>query len=131
MKVSRPGVDVLTADEKDLTFNSKWSTLALLQSGSFYSPRPDGYLQETSSVTVNFTRTYARRPMVFLTVRDRTFYTALWRQHVGTCLHWLVDPTRYMYMCNVYNNRFEFINFRYGDPIKDYDVKYYVWDFDI
>ncbi|EKF17056.1 hypothetical protein NA2_19838 [Nitratireductor pacificus pht-3B] len=134
MRVSKPGVDVLTAAERDLTFNSQWSMLSLLQKGSFFSHRPDGYLESFRTVTVYFNRSYARRPMVFLSVirHGTTFH---W-QHIGSCLNWFVSPTRYTYMCNVFNDRFAFTNFRYpnlngGEHLYDYTVRYLIWDYDV
>lgn len=69
LRVSKAGVDVLSAGLGSLQFNSDWSALGLLTTGTVSdSWSAIGSYAGTSVTTVNFGRTFATPPLVFFEI---------------------------------------------------------------
>ena len=138
--VSKPGVDVLSAQPKDLQFSSDYGTLNVLKRGVLNLPAtPEGYPvpgNGAQQVTVNFGKTFSARPPVFFAVRRTVISNPKqWYQHIGSHIEFIYDgPNRIpWYGANVFNSRFVFQTNYNSDSFLNgpWEVFYIIWDYDL
>lgn len=138
--VSKPGVDVLTAQPKDLHFSSDYGTLNLLMRGVLNLPAtPKGYPVPGNGHqvrTVNFGKTFTARPPVFFAVRRTvTSNPKQWNEHIGSHVEFIYEGSNRIpwYGANVFNNRFVFqVNYHSEAFLNGpWEVFYIIWDYDL
>lgn len=134
LKVSLPGVNVLTATDAQLLFNSSYATLVPLIRGRFAIECRRATNLPPNTRTVNFGRTFDTVPLCMFFV-DSEFNSGLLtgNQHIGAHRRaYYVNNTVWSYRCHVYDNRFVFTNNIFGPPSTyDLTVDYFVWNFDL
>ncbi len=131
LKVSKPGVDVKTASEAGLTFNSEWSAMSRLIFGSFTVNPNVG-----NTRTIMYGKTFTYRPLVFTVVHPYGSSGDLFgpsRQHIGTAAYFIFlnpsPPNRYV--VDVRNDRFVFQNnssMTEGAWTANAIIRYAIWD---
>lgn len=124
LKISQSGVDVLSASDGQLVFNSNWSQLAIYMRGTLTVP-------DNGNVTINYGRTFVNMPLVCLLRTDITTPglpgmvcvndQACWFKEDSETGFW--DPT---VQCNASN----FVVTREGTA-GTMTFSYVVWDFDL
>lgn len=124
LKISKPGIDVLTATDDELVFNSDWSQLAIYMRGTLTVP-------DNGSTTISYGKTFVNMPLVCLLRTDNTTPglpgvvcindQAFWQKEDAETGYW--DPT---VQCNASN----FIVTRQGTA-GTMTFSYVVWDFDL
>ncbi|WP_295808879.1 hypothetical protein [uncultured Nitratireductor sp.] len=131
LKVSKPGVDVKTASEAGLIFNSEWSAMSRLIFGSF-SVNPNS----ANTRTILYGKSFTYRPLVFTVVHPYAASGDLFgpaRQHIGTAgffAFYSPSPAN-RYIVDVRNDRFVFQNnssMTEGDWTSNAIIRYAVWD---
>lgn len=124
LKVSKPGFNVLTAGDKDLTFNSDWGSFPTFAKMN---------INITAGVlhTVNYGKTFANNPILVWSILHGMSTTLPERvQRVGTGQHYLPydginDPWRFA--LTVYNNRFTY-NAAGGSYLHNTELMVVIWD---
>jgi hypothetical protein len=97
LKVSKPGVNVLTASASQLNFNSEWSQVGLYRRGTYTIDWPIS----ASGIFINLGKTFTTPPIVIFEIKDgsvyRTiggpsgfYYQVLSGGGDGTGYHWLL-----------------------------------------
>lgn len=131
LKVSKPGIDVKTASEVGLIFNSEWSAMSRLIFGSFTVNPNVG-----NTRTIMYGKIFTYRPLVFTVVHPYGASGDLLgpaRQHIGTAGYFVfLNPTpANRYVVDVRNDRFVFQN----NPSMTEDawtanaiIRYAIWD---
>lgn len=134
LKVSKPGIDVLTATDAQLVFNSNYSMVVPLIRGRFLIEARDGEGTPANTRTIGFGRTFSTVPLCLFYV-DREFNAGhlTGNQHIGAHRRaYAVDNTVWSYRAHVYHDHFVFTNNILG-PGNTFDlsVDYFVWNFDL
>lgn len=122
VKISLPGVDVLTAGSSNLQFSSDWAQLKIFMRGSISFG--------TGTTDVPFGKTFTNRPLGFFTYGDFDFsgriiqmadLWAIWGEYPGVLgMH---VPLVYVL---VLNDRIRFHSYSGSRSIR-----YVIWDFDL
>lgn len=135
LKVSQPGVDVLSANPLQLLFNSDWSGLGVVQSGTWTAPWPGGSTMDVGGF-INFTKTFSSIPFcAFFLVRGgymsplgygNGFFTSVRNSDSGT-------QSRSALLAQVSTTGIQFraMLYRVSNPglvNVDYTVRYFVFD---
>lgn len=82
LKISRPGVNVLTAGNADLLFNSDLSSMVVGQRGSFYVPNIE------YSATINLARPVSESVLIFMHAQNYMASGAGVAAHVHPAVGW-------------------------------------------
>lgn len=123
MKVSAPGVDVLTAGEANLIFSSQWSQLSILMRGSVTCA-------PNQTQTVLFGKTFANRPLCFFRYTSNSFYGEAGRQRVNTNADY-ADLGTDSYVFAKFIVSADRFTFWVANNWQTQTIQYVIWDFDL
>lgn len=118
LRVSKPGVNVLTAEQRDLIFDSSWSQITPYMKGTV--PLSTG----SSGVTVLFGKTFTNRPLCILRPTSTNYqYINDWFLLGGDGGgNWMMTQR-----ARLLSDRLIIYRHAGGEP----SVNYIIWDFDL
>ncbi|WP_274426738.1 hypothetical protein [Chelativorans sp. YIM 93263] len=132
LRVSMPGVNVRTATDAQVTFDSAYSMIVPVLKGNFLSePRP-GTGQPPEPITVNFGRTFSKVPLCCFYVDLEKNTEVRGNQHIGSHRRsFNINGTLWSYYGRVLNDRLVFTNNIVGPESWELRVRYFIWNFDL
>lgn len=118
LKVSKPGINVLTAADTDLIFSSDFNQGSLFSRGSVT-------FSSSSIQSVNYGKTFVNMPMILFNV-VRTVSPVYNELYINDFVL-SASPTNAAAWCRVGSTNFQY----YGPLASGMTMKYIIWDLDL